>query len=201
MQRWFRVVLLQTLALLFGAMPLSAQVEFGITGGLQMVSLDFSADGFEKSNRFGFFVGPQLDIETPILGLGVEVAALYDQRDFKVNDHTVRQKSLVIPVNGRLGTYLFDTVAAFLMAGPQLSFNIGPTTDQWTNAKKVKQQYIFESSTFSLNFGFGVRVKHLEGTIVYNVPIGKSGDVMWGTSLEHSKMSANAWRLGVTYYL
>ena len=200
MLRGCRRVVLQIMALLFVAMPLSAQVEFGITGGLQMVSLDFSEDGFEKSNRFGFFLGPQLDIETPVLGLGIEVAALYDQRDFEVNGHTVRQKSLVIPVSGRLGTNLFETVAIFIMAGPQLGFNIGPTSDMWVNAKKQKQQYIFESSTFSLNFGFGARVTHWEATINYNVPIGKSGDVMWGTSLEHSKMSANAWRLGVTYY-
>ena len=57
-KRLFQIALPIVMAWLM-VMPLSAQgVAFGVKGGLEVVSMDFNVDVFDKSIRAGFFVGP-----------------------------------------------------------------------------------------------------------------------------------------------
>ena len=53
----------------------------------------------------GFFVGPALEIELPVTGLAVHTAALYDQREFKIQDETFKQQSLVLPPDNHAYNY------------------------------------------------------------------------------------------------
>lgn len=59
--------------------PANAQsIRFGFEGGLNVTKPSLSEDIFEASNRLGFYIGPKLKFTLPIVGLGVDVAALYD---------------------------------------------------------------------------------------------------------------------------
>lgn len=40
------------------ALPLSAQVKFGLKGGLNVTDMSLSSEVFDASNRTGFFIGP-----------------------------------------------------------------------------------------------------------------------------------------------
>ena len=104
-----KVLTLIVMAVAF-AMPSEAQVNFGIKGGLNFTNMSFdksSVDDFLK-NKAGFFAGVTVKFQLPIVGLGVDGAALYDQREgdievytgFSDNDKTtekLKSQSIQIP--------------------------------------------------------------------------------------------------------
>ena len=65
------------------------------------------------------FIGPTVKFTLPIVGLGVDVSALYDFRQAKVTDptsqeKTVKQQQIAIPVNFRYSVGLGSMASAFL---------------------------------------------------------------------------------------
>ena len=80
------------------SMPAKAQrfLQFGLKGGVNVASLSFSGDMMKGSNRTGFFVGPMAELTIPVIGIGLEVSALYNQvgaeADFYVNERTNYRK-------------------------------------------------------------------------------------------------------------
>lgn len=185
-----------------------AQVKLGLRGGLQLAQMEFNSDVLNKSNRVGFFIGPTLRITTPILGLGVDVSALYDQCSLKVEEETVKQQSLVIPAHVRLGATMFQKIGIFIFGGPQLRFNLGEDIKRWEEDENGKQ-FIMQNTTLGLNLGLGVIVGRIEGSLLYHIPFGKTGDFTWDNAKQqlqeetwnHATSTVNAWRLSVAIYL
>lgn len=109
-----------------------AQIKFGLKGGLNVTNMSFSTDVIDKSNQTGFFVGPTVKFTLPLVGLGIDAAALYDQRDAKVGDEgdelTLKQRAINIPINLRYNIGLGSMAGIYLAAGPQFGFNIGDKT-------------------------------------------------------------------------
>ena len=108
MKKLFTLIVL--VAATYFAVPANAQLKFGIKGGLNITDMSLSNDVFETSNRTGFFIGPTIKFTLPIIGLGIDASALYDQREGEVNveadDNTLvstrlKQKSINIPINLR----------------------------------------------------------------------------------------------------
>ena len=115
-----------------------AQIKFGVKGGLNLTNMSFSQDAFNTSNRTGFFVGPTVKFTLPVIGLGVDAAALYDERDGKVDDKTLKQQSINIPVNLRYTIGLGDLAGIYFAAGPQFGFNVGDDSYNWNCNKEYK---------------------------------------------------------------
>ena len=82
MRKFFTLVVLVAAPLV--AIPAQAQFKFGLKGGLNITDMSFSSDVLESSNRAGFFIGPTVKFTLPIVGLGVDASALYDQREANV---------------------------------------------------------------------------------------------------------------------
>ena len=101
MKKFFTLVLVAALS----AMPsmMQAQVKFGVKAGLNVTQMSLSQDVVSKSNQEGFFVGPTVKVTLPLVGLGVDASALYDQRDAKFGDEKVSQRSINVPINLRYG--------------------------------------------------------------------------------------------------
>ncbi|MBR0259019.1 MAG: outer membrane beta-barrel protein, partial [Prevotella sp.] len=72
------------------AMPSQAQTQFGLKGGLNLTKMTVNNSNVEDmfKNKAGFFIGPTVKFTLPIVGLGIDAAALYDQReaDFEVDN-------------------------------------------------------------------------------------------------------------------
>ena len=101
-------------------MPASAhKLKFGLKGGLNVTNMSFNEDVVDASNRAGFFIGPTVKLTLPIVGLSFDAAALYDQKEAKINGDeyddgkTLTQKSFQIPVNVRYGVGLSKVVNVF----------------------------------------------------------------------------------------
>lgn len=90
---------LMVMACLVLAIPAQAQIKFGVKGGLNISKMYISKDVMKSDNRSGFFIGPTAEFTLPLLGLGVDVSALYNQYGAKAEGETATRKTIEIPVN------------------------------------------------------------------------------------------------------
>jgi hypothetical protein len=189
---------------LMAVAPVQAQVKLGVKGGLNITNMSLNSDIVSSSNRTGFFIGPTLKFTLPVVGLGIDAAALYDQREAKSDDKTIKSQSLNIPINLRYIIGLGSIAGIYFAAGPQFGFNVGNKniyTENDLNATKTT--WNFKDSNFSINLGTGVMLlKHLEIGANYNIVCGKTGDVTVTKAANSvtSKNRSNAWQISAAYY-
>ena len=181
-----------------------AQVQFGVKGGLNITNMKLSEDVIAPSNQAGFFIGPTVKFTLPVVGLGIDAAALYDQRSAKVLDETLKQQSIQIPINLRYGIGLGSTASFYIFAGPQFGFAIG---DKVTELANDAADWRLKDSNLSANVGLGLMLlNHLQISANYNIALGTTGEVdvnnavntAWNTAI--GKAKANAWQLSVAYF-
>jgi hypothetical protein len=189
--------------------PAGAQVRFGLRGGFELTQMDFKSKALDNSNRAGFYVGPQVKFQLPVVGLGVDVAALYNRRDLKVAGEGFTQQSLYLPAHARYGANIGELLGVFLSIGPQLSFNLGDDLFHWRDNEENNNQYSLQNTMLSFDFGVGMNFgPHFEATLYYNLPVGKTADFTWeelGKKLANedwnrAKNKTNAWHIGLTYF-
>ena len=197
MKKIFTTIVL--MAAMLVAIPAKAGINFGIKGGYNITNFSFSEDVIAKDNQQGFFIGPSLKIGIPVLPIGFEIAALYDQRDAKLEGEKISQKSINIPINVRYELGLGDMAGIYVAAGPQFGFNIGDMKFSFSNAN----DYEMKDSNLSLNLGAGIRlVSHLEIGFNYNIALGKTGEFneVDGAKNLVGNGKANAWQISAAYY-
>ena len=195
MKKIFTVISL--VALFFVATPSQAQTSFGLKGGFNVTNMSLSSDVLSSSNRAGFFIGPSVKFTLPIVGLGFDVAALYDQREAKLNGATINQKSINIPINARYTFGLGDAAGLYLAAGPQFGINVGDEDFKVTDTSN----YQLKKTNFSVNLGAGVTLmNHLEIGANYNIALGKTGDFSLSNAKNEYDTKNNAWQIYAAYY-
>lgn len=215
MKKVFTLALV-AMAMMF-AQTADAQVKFGLKGGVNVTNMSFSADVLDASNRAGFFVGPTVKFTLPVVGLGIDASALYDQRSAKVKydqnntevegDETLKQQQIAIPINVRYGFGLGSTASIFLFAGPQFGFNVG---DKDVSVVDQVAKWRLKSSNISVNVGLGVMLlSHLQVSANYNIACGKTGEFeavnqAGNLALETLGIKkgsrASAWQIALAYY-
>ena len=193
------VVLLATITV-----AAQAQVKFGVKGGLNITSMKLDKSVADKSNQAGFFIGPTVKFTLPVVGLGIDAAALYDQRSAKVLDETLKQQSIQIPINLRYGIGLGSTASVYIFAGPQFGFAIG---DKVTELANDAADWRLKDSNLSANVGLGLMLlNHVQVSANYNIALGTTGEVdvnnaintAWNTAI--GKAKANAWQISLAYF-
>lgn len=201
-------MLLAMIVTMTAANNASAQIKFGLKGGVNVTDMSLNSSVFDASNRTGFFVGPTIKVQLPLVGLGIDASALYDQREAKIKvgntttKETLRSQAINIPINLRYGWGLSSMANIFLFAGPQFGFNVGDKDQKITESST----WSVKNSNFSLNFGAGVTLlSHLQFTANYNVVCGKTSDATITEGLEQLtnkevRSRANAWQIALAYY-
>jgi len=198
-----KILTIFAIACIAFAMPTQAQVKFGLKGGLNLTSISVDNVSNAISNKSGFYIGPTVKFTLPVVGLSIDGAALYDQRNAKIKgtDNTIKSQSIQIPINVRYGIGLSSVVNVFAFAGPQFGFNIGD------KSKLLDQmgEWSLKSSNISGNVGIGATVfSKLQITANYNFQLSKSGEVKKYINENGDeatgKMKFNTWQLGLGYY-
>ena len=201
-------MLLAMIVTMTAANNASAQIKFGVKGGVNVTDMSLSSNVFDASNRTGFFVGPTIKVQLPLVGLGIDASALYDQREAKIKvgntttKETLRSQAINVPINLRYGWGLSSLANIFLFAGPQFGFNVGDKDQKITESST----WSVKNSNFSLNFGAGVTLlSHLQLTANYNVVCGKTSDATITEDIEQLtnkevRSRANAWQIALAYY-
>jgi opacity protein-like surface antigen len=193
-------------AALMTAVPAKAEVKFGLKGGLNLTSMSLDANAFSKSNQAGFFIGPTVKFTIPIVGLGFDASALYDQRSAEVGNEKIKQQSIQIPINIRYGFGLGSTASIYFFAGPQFGFNVGDKSfTSFDKATATASTWTLKSSNLSANVGLGLMLLgHLQVSANYNFALGKTGEYqsIQGASsmLFEGDTKMNAWQIGLTYF-
>lgn len=192
------------LAMMFCVLPSNAQVKLGVKGGLNLSDVSFSGslfDNFRSGNRSGFFIGPMLDVNVPIIGIGVDAALLYNQLGVNLKEdnrsNTIKEKTLQIPINLKYTIGLGRMVGFYLAAGPQWGFNIDNKKTEDVLNEAIDGDF-FKKSTLSGNIGAGLRfINHLQVGLNYNFPISKNGEISDG--IESASVKAKTWQFSLAY--
>lgn len=188
-----------------GATTASAQFKFGLVAGMNMSKLSFdNGKYFDSDHRAGWYVGPKVWFNIPIVGLGVNASAQYSQRRMNVKsgdgeDAVSDSKNLntiEIPINVRYTLGLGSIASVYAETGPQFGFNVGNKT-----IKTISEVAKFKSSNVTWNVGIGARVLgHLEAGVGYNIALSKFGelvpDALTGTK---NDFKSNTWQVQVAY--
>ena len=200
MKKFFLAVAM--LFIIGGATTASAQFKFGLVAGMNMSKLSFdNGKYFDSDNRAGWYVGPKVWFNIPIVGLGVNASAQYSQRRMNVKsgdgeDAVSDSKNLntiEIPINVRYTLGLGSIASVYAETGQQFGFNVGNKT--------VSEVAKFKSSNVTWNVGIGARVLgHLEAGVGYNIALSKFGelvpDALTGTK---NDFKSNTWQVQVAY--
>ena len=184
------------------AMPSKAQISWGIQAGLNMSNVSSSDLNGTVKSRTGFFVGPTVKFSLPIVGLGIDASALYDQREGKAEvagqTETVKSQSIQVPINLRYGIGL-GVAEVFAFAGPQFGFNIGGKKGVFNDMA----DWTLKSSNFSANVGLGATILgKLQAKVNYNVALGKTGEFesVSSTVKQVADAKFNAWQVSLAYF-
>ena len=195
--------------LMFGlSVPVQAQVQFGVKGGLNVGRMSLNNDLLKASNRTGYYFGPTVKFTLPVVGIGIDAAALYDQRETKLSndklketssfEKTVKQQQIVVPINLRYNIGLSKMAALLFYAGPQFGFNVGDK-NQSIDGKRI--DWHFKNSNLSINAGAGVMLlNHLQVSVNYNIACGKTGEATVDNTIDAIKARNHAWQVGAAYY-
>ena len=123
------------------AIPATAQVRFGIRGGITVGELRFDRDVIDSDNRVGYTAGLLLDFNIPAIGVGIEASAMYTHRDNRLSDDygIFKRHYFDVPVYAR---YRLDLpsirhiVAPYVYTGPCFAFLFNENApDNYDNAK------------------------------------------------------------------
>lgn len=174
------------------AMPVQAQIHFGVKGGLNLskASLSDIPGNFKKDNFTGFFIGPMAEFNIPIVGLGVDASLLFAQRGVKVtpegvDEYTVKQNGLDIPVNLKYNIGLGSLLGLYIAAGPDFYFDF----EKKSGIDKKKAEV-------GINVGAGVKLlNHLQVGANYNIPLGDTAKL---EGIDGS-YKTKTWQVSVAY--
>ena len=202
--------------LMTGALSASAQLQFGLKGGLDLTKMSASGSSGLFKNRTGWFVGPTLKY-TSFMGLGFDVSALYNQRESQLDVYfltdvtdmkqpePMKTKQIIVPLNVRYDIGLGGMATIFGFAGPQVAFRIGDEVQSLGDLKDTVAEWQLKSSNFSVNVGLGVLLSKLQLSANYNIGLGNTGEVTLRDATDAAynaifKGKYNSWQIALAYY-
>lgn len=155
------------------AMPAQAQlVKFGVKGGVNLAKADFDKSVFKTDNFTGFFIGPMAEVTVPLIGIGLDGALLFSQRGVKVNNESVKQNGLDIPINLKYTIGLGSALGVYVAAGPDFYFKF--SGDEKYDDFKLSEK----DAQIGINIGAGVKLlRHLQVGFNYNIPLNKTAKI------------------------
>lgn len=181
------------------AVPAQAQLHFGVKGGLNLSKISFSSSDLKGDNKTGWFIGPMAEFTVPIIGVGVDVAALYSQTELGVEEEyateNAKLKTIEIPVNLKWSFGLGSLAGIYVAAGPQFGFNIGN--------KKSFMDYELKKNNTSFNVGAGLKlIRHLQIGVNYNFALSSTAEYTEPTvsgPVHTVKAKNNTWQASLAY--
>lgn len=197
-----------TLVVLLSAMTMAMQaqgVKVGIKGGLDIVNMSFDENVFKTDNKMGWFVGPTVKVSLPITGLGIDISAFYDVKKYDLTANqkteTVSQRSVLIPVNARFNFGIGGTAGIYVVAGPQVAFNVGDDYKDIFKDNALQETFQLKKSNFSVNLGASAYLSdHFEIGFAYNIALGSTADVTWKNATDDIKSKPKSWQISAAYY-
>lgn len=190
------IALVALLAALIMAAPAHAKFRIGPRVGIDVSSLHFNKDLFDKENRVGFTAGLQADITLP-LGFAFDASVMYARRSIEAQSQQYNIKAnrdyINVPINikWRLSLPAVNKVfMPYLYTGPDFAFLASKAgiSDAWKSHKV----------DVSWNVGVGIElISHLQVSATYGLGMTKLGHIVGVTSSSHDDIEGrnNNWTI------
>lgn len=189
-----RMTLLMVVLAIAFSLPVSAQLHFGLRGGLDYSKANF--DDVKNGTYTGWFIGPSVELAIPLTGFSVDGSALLTHAGSKVSGETMSKKSIEIPVHLNYGFGFGRYASFFIFVGPQWGFKFDSDA---ATADTAGNLYRYKSSALSANLGVGVKLlAHLQLMANYNFKLDKDTETV--SQVVKSSKSKNTFQLAATYY-
>ena len=130
--------------------PASAQINYGLRGGMNVSKLSKNIDNYNSSSATGWFVGPTVEFTVPIIGVGVDASVLYNRVNAEIGTRTNEFNYLSVPLNLKYKLCV-PIVQPFIYAGPEFNISLGDSF-----AKEIKEVIDRRSTEWNMNVGAGV---------------------------------------------
>lgn len=164
---------------------------FGVTAGMNItkgeMNSDYNYKGWSPDSENGWFVGFQLKASLPVIGLGLDVSALYSQETVSVpvslisfddmggnyngtvKTETEKLKYLAIPLHLRYDLSIPGinlAVVPFVFTGPQAGLTLSKLD------KSYQDKITTKDLIWRYDLGFGaILLKHLQASYSYSFPL------------------------------
>lgn len=134
--------LLILLLVMAAAMSAAAQVRLGLRAGITVGELRFDRDVIDSDNRVGYTGGLVLDLNIPVVGLGVEASAMYTRRNNRLTDgdRVYKRHYIEFPVYARYRLSLPGVqriFAPYIFTGPNFAVLFNEDSDDYLRSKKT----------------------------------------------------------------
>lgn len=156
------------LVVMFTALTAMGQVRVGLRTGLTVNELRLDRDLVGSSNRAGYTAGMVLDLNIPVVGLGIEASAMYTHRNNRLSseEHTYKRHYIDIPVYARFRLSLPGVerfFAPYAFTGPSFSILFDDDSPAGINNSRTYTSWdvgggadLFSHLRLSLSYGIGI---------------------------------------------
>lgn len=160
----FKHLIIVALAMLMVSTTASAKFRFGVKAGVNVNKLHFDNEQlYDADNRCGFTGGVGVDFTVPVIGIGVDLSAMYSHMDsrFDIKElpntrSNVGKNFLEIPLNLKYTLSvpaISSIVKPYIFTGPTLALKLSKD-DNFTKTR---------TSQWGWNVGLGLElIRHLQ---------------------------------------
>lgn len=165
--------ILLAILMIAAIVPATAQVRLGVRGGITIGEMRFDRDVINSDNRVGYTGGLLIDLNIPVVGLGIEASAMYTYRKnhYRLSDdyQVFKRHYFDFPVYARYQLSLPRVeriIAPYIYTGPCFSVLFSENApDSYDNSKTV----------LSWDVGAGADLfRHLRISATYGLGISKA---------------------------
>lgn len=187
-------IIIAIVAAITFALPSSAQINWGLKAGMNITSIGLNSGTLSSDNRCGYFIGPQMDVTIPIVGLGFDAALLYDTKSIGNSDMNETLNYVDLPINVKYTVGFSKLVSVYVATGPQFAWNLG-------DKNIFENSYALKSSQFSWNVGTGVTVlSKVRVGYTYNIPCGNTAELQGiGSTFNDANFKSHNHQVHLTY--
>lgn len=158
-------------------LPAMAQFKVGPRVGINVNSLHFNTDIFEKDNQVGWNAGAEVEFTVPLVGIGFDASLMFVKRNSAymatVGSTTVEEKLhssyIEIPINLKYKLSIpavGSIIKPYVFAGPSFAF--------LTSKADISDFIHKNKSDVAINFGLGLElVSHLQVGASYGLGMTK----------------------------
>ena len=166
----YKRLLLIALITATAVLTAAAQVRVGLRAGLTVNRLELNRDFMSTGNRAGYTGGLVLDLNIPVVGLGIEASAMYTYRRNHLTSQdlsrTYKRHYIDIPVYARYRLSLPAVqryFAPYIFTGPCFSILFDDDAPMGINNCKTYTSWdigggadLFQHLRLSLSYGLGI---------------------------------------------
>lgn len=203
MKNIHRILLVAAILFFAGVATSSAQIRFGVKGGVDVINNKISTDILDVNNRLGYYIGPTVEFMAPGPNFGFELSVLYGRKEYEVENNQVDASisdydyiSVPLSIKKRFG--LGSLAAIFLQVGAFGNVKIEGGNISMNN---VVDQYKAKTFHAGVHAGAGVTLlSHLEFGMYYRTVLTDNYSDEGPDWEKFNDQNTTNWSVGLSYY-